>query len=230
MVDAIRSLCKEQNLTIKELERRANLSNGVIKKWDNNTPSVDKVARVARVLGVSIDSLCGLNMPAAPADPLAADLAKLDAHGRELVKAIIGVELKREEPKIVEMKVIPLFAAAAGPGEPIDGEPLDEYEVPADSPAQFAVSISGDSMEPVLHDGEVVLCRRKRPQDGDIAVINVNGFMLVKQYIEDYYGNIYLRSINRARKNLDVDILASGNDTAVGYGTVIHKKIGLVRE
>ena len=174
--------------------------------------------------------MLGVEIPVVPADPLAADIARLDAHGRELVKAIIGVELKREEPKIVEVKVIPLFAAAAGPGEPIDGEPLDEYEVPADSDAQFAVRISGDSMEPELHDGEIVLCKRKRPLVGDIAVINVNGFMLVKQYIEDGYGNIYLRSINRARKALDVDIMASGNDTAVGYGTVIHPKIPLVSE
>ena len=159
----------------------------------------------------------------------------LDKHGRNVVDFVLNAEYQRcaaePEPEAEQKtKIIPLFAAAAGPGEPVDGEPLDEYEVDAKSPAQFAVKISGDSMEPELHDGEIVLCKRKRPQTGELAVINVNGFMLVKQYIEDGFGNIYLRSINRARKALDVDLWASGNDTAVGYGTVIHRKLELVRE
>lgn len=228
MYNTIIRLCKEQNINVAELERRAELSNGTIKKWRESVPSVTKAFNVARALGVSVEYLLGENTPAAPVDGLSADIARLDAHGRKLVEAIVAVELEKAAP--VETKIIPLFAAAAGPGEPVDGEPLDEYEVDADSPAQFAVRISGDSMEPELHDGEIVLCKRKRPQTGELAVINVNGFMLVKQYIEDPYGNIYLRSINRARKALDVDLWASGNDTAVGYGVVIHRKLGLVRE
>lgn len=231
MVTIIKKLCHDNCVTVAQLEREAGLSNGSIRNWDKSTPSVDKALAVARYFGVSVDYLLGLDSPAEPSDPLAADIAKLDEHGRELVKAVIAVELGRK-PQIVELpkKVIPLFPAAAGPGEPIDGEPLDEYEVPADSPAQFAVRISGDSMEPELHDGEIVLCKRRRPEISEIAVISVNGSMLVKQYIEDEYGNMYLRSINRARKALDVDLWASGNDTVVGYGTVIHRKIGLVKE
>ena len=231
MVSLIKELCKSQNKTIKAVEEACNLGNGTIRRWDIHSPKVDGVLAVARYFGVSVDYLLGLDSHGAPSDPLAADIAKLDERGRELVKAVIAVELGRK-PQIVELpkKVIPLFPAAAGPGEPIDGEPLDEYEVPADSPAQFAVRISGDSMEPELHDGEIVLCKRRRPEIGEIAVISVNGSMLVKQYIEDEYGNMYLRSINRARKALDVDLWASGNDTVVGYGTVIHRKIGLVKE
>lgn len=228
MYNTIIRLCKEQNINVAELERRAELSNGTIKKWRESVPSVTKAFNVARALGVSVEYLLGEKTPAAPVDGLSADIARLDAHGRRLVEAIVAVELEKAAP--VETKIIPLFAAAAGPGEPVDGEPLDEYEVDAKSPAQFAVKISGDSMEPELHDGEIVLCKRRRPEISEIAVISVNGSMLVKQYIEDEYGNMYLRSINRARKALDVDLWASGNDTVVGYGTVIHRKIGLVKE
>lgn len=228
MLSTIKELCKSHNTTIKALEIACGLGNGTIRRWDSHSPSVETALAVARYFGVSLDYLCGLDKSAAPVDGLSADIARLDAHGRKLVEAIVAVEL--EKPAPVETKIIPLFAAAAGPGEPVDGEPLDEYEVDADSPAQFAVRISGDSMEPELHDGEIVLCKRKRPQTGELAVINVNGFMLVKQYIEDGFGNIYLRSINRVRKALDVDLWASGNDTAVGYGVVIHKKLELVRE
>ena len=228
MVTEIKKLCHEFGTNIKNVEIAVGLPNGSIRRWDDSSPAIDKVFRVAKYFGVSLEYLLGVETSAAPVDGLSADIARLDAHGRKLVEAIVAVELDKAAP--VETKIIPLFAAAAGPGEPVDGEPLDEYEVDAKSPAQFAVKISGDSMEPELHDGEIVLCKRKRPQTGELAVINVNGFMLVKQYIEDGFGNIYLRSLNRARKALDVDLWASGNDTAVGYGTVIHRKLGLVRE
>ena len=133
-----------------------------------------------------------------------------------------GVSLQRK-------KIIPLFCAAAGPGEPPSQDGFEDYEVDEASPARFAVKISGDSMEPELHDGDIVLCRRKRPEIGEIAVMMVNGAIYVKQYITDGI-NIYLRSINRKRKDCDIDIWSSGNDTVVGYGTVIHKKIPLVMQ
>jgi len=126
----------------------------------------------------------------------------------------------------VEDKIIPLFgtAAAAGPGEMDTGLPWEDYAVPADSPATFAIRISGDSMEPLLHDGQIALCAEKAPQIGDVTVMMVNGSFLVKQYIADNYGNIYLRSVNRARKDADMDIMASGNDTVTCFGIVILKK------
>lgn len=130
-----------------------------------------------------------------------------------------------EEPETAQTKIIPLLstAAAAGPGEMDTGLPWEKYTVPADSKAGFAVRISGDSMEPVLTDGQIALCAEKTPQVGDVAVMMVNGALLVKQFIGDGH-NIYLRSINRKRKDADVDIWESGNDTVVCYGTVIMKK------
>ena len=231
MITIIKKLCQEKGTNIRKVEDACNLANGSIRRWDDSYPSADRLLAVAQYFGVSLEYLLGVEKPAAPADALAADLAKLDEHGRELVRAIVNVELGRKEKPVIETpkKVIPLFPAAAGPGEPIDGEPLDDYEVDADSPAQFAVRISGDSMEPELKDGEIVLCKRKRPEVGELAVISVNGSMLVKQYITDG-ANIYLRSLNRDRKELDVDIWSTGNDTVIGYGTVIHNKVALVKQ
>lgn len=159
----------------------------------------------------------------------------LDATGRKLVDAVMEIEGERfqEPPKLVEVKKptkqIPLFPAAAGFTDVPVQDYYDEWEVDADSPASFAVRISGDSMEPELHDGQIVLCERREPQIGELAVIQVNGFLLVKQYIHDGT-NIYLRSLNRARADLDVDIWHTGNDTVIGYGTVIHRKLPLVRQ
>lgn len=190
----------------------------------------EQVAHIADFYGVTADYVLGRNIVYLRTE-LDEKYDRLDDAGKAVVDAVIDLELQRcsrvvEKPKA---KVIPLFAAAAGPGEPARDD-FDEYEVDEKSPAQFAVKISGDSMEPELHDGDIVLCQRRKPKTGELAVIMVNGFLYVKQYIEAYAGNIYLRSLNRARKDCDVDILASGNDTVTGYGTVIYKPLELVKE
>ena len=95
--------------------------------------------------------------------------------------------------------------------------------------AKYAVKVSGDSMEPHLHDGDIALCVRRRPEIGELCVIMVNGLIYVKQYITDGM-NMYLRSLNRERKDCDVDVWASGNDTVTAYGTVIFKKLPLVKQ
>lgn len=194
---------------------------------------------VADKYRVSIDYLMGFTddphrVKYAARSKVEASYYGLDETSRRVVDAVMQIEAERTEAApVIELrrqKVIPLFAAAAGPGEPPSQDELDEYEIDAESKAQFAVRISGDSMEPELHDGEIVLCERKRPEIGMLAVMMVNGFLLCKQYIEDELGNMYLRSLNRARDYLDVDILASGNDTVTAYGRVIGRKLPPVRQ
>lgn len=58
MVAKIKKLCKEQKLTLGELEDRAGFGKGqVIGRWDENRPSVDRVKKVADILGVTVDEL-----------------------------------------------------------------------------------------------------------------------------------------------------------------------------
>lgn len=57
MLDKIRELCEAQGFTIAELERRADLSPRSVYKWETVIPAVDKVAKVAAVLGVTIEEL-----------------------------------------------------------------------------------------------------------------------------------------------------------------------------
>ena len=45
--------------SIAALERLAGLGNGTIKRWDESSPSVDKLKAVADVLGVSISFILG---------------------------------------------------------------------------------------------------------------------------------------------------------------------------
>lgn len=57
IVERIKSLCITENITIKELERIIQISNGSIRHWNEKTPSVERVLLVANYFKVSLDWL-----------------------------------------------------------------------------------------------------------------------------------------------------------------------------
>lgn len=63
MYEQIKALCKARKITIKELEAAAGIGQRTIYRWDENSPSMDKVAAVADFFGVSIDQLVGREAP-----------------------------------------------------------------------------------------------------------------------------------------------------------------------
>ena len=53
----IRALCRERNISISQLEEKADLKKNSIYDWDKSIPAVDKVMRVADCLGTSVEDL-----------------------------------------------------------------------------------------------------------------------------------------------------------------------------
>lgn len=53
----IRSLCRERGISITDLEKKADLGKNTIYYWNDIEPGVEKVKRVADVLGVTVDEL-----------------------------------------------------------------------------------------------------------------------------------------------------------------------------
>lgn len=164
--------------------------------------------------------------------------AGLSSKGRHLVDNILtgllemetSREEEAEEGEILYIREY-LTPAAAGYASPVEGEdyvliPRGE-EVP--QKADFAVRIAGESMEPVIKDGErVYVTRTNEFSDGDIGIFFVDGDMKCKQFCKDSFGNIYLLSVNRALAAADVMIHASGNSTVYAYGKVLlDRKIPL---
>ena len=59
LVDQIKRVCAEKNIPITRLEKSCGFSLSTIRRWDSVVPGIDKVEKVADVLGCSIDELCG---------------------------------------------------------------------------------------------------------------------------------------------------------------------------
>lgn len=200
-------------------------------KRDNMKIDFDVLLRICRALDVPIELFCsdGASAPTMPRPSeweLIRRYRELDAHGREMVDTVLEKEAQRLAAATAKSKaarVIPLYftPAAAGYASPALGEDYEDYLVPADSQADFAARISGDSMEPLLHDGDVALVKRCPIENGDVGLFFVDGDMKCKQYCRDNFGNVYLLSVNRERADADSFIPESSGVTICCFGKVL---------
>lgn len=59
LVEKIKALCKSKKISIAELERKLDFSQGSIRKWDKQPPGSLKLQKVADYFDVSTDYLLG---------------------------------------------------------------------------------------------------------------------------------------------------------------------------
>lgn len=204
----------------------------------NTNPKLGTLQALCKALGCRLDDLDDNQITTKKAPPemsdeakaLAKDYDNLDAHGKKIVRNVTDLETERMSSKVIPLKkinkVIPLLgnSFAAGPGEPDFGNMWEDYEVPADSKADFAIKVTGTSMEPYLHDGSIALGVRETPNDGDVGAFLVDGEFLVKQVCMDIYDNLYLFSLNRAEKDSDRHLMHFEEHTVFCFGKIIMKK------
>lgn len=234
----LKEILIEQGTNVSELARRLGISAQTLYsmvKRDNQKVDFDLMMRICAELKVPVERMCeNIELPELPDNEewqLIQQYRKLDNSGRALAELVIKHELDRvqsdESASADECKIIPLYLtpAAAGYASPALGEDFEDYSVSASSAADFAVRISGDSMEPYIADGSVVLCKRGAIiHDGDVGLFFVDGDMKCKQYCQDYEGNVYLFSANRDRKDADVEIKSSSGVTLLCFGKVLLDK------
>lgn len=139
----------------------------------------------------------------------------LDEYGKEAVDDLLSTEYRRckeirqlQKPEIIHIKMSE-FSASAGAGIELGDESYETIAVKASEitrQADFAVRVSGDSMQPTFYDGDVILVE-SMPQIniGDIGVFIVDGDGFVKELGEgklishnEKYPDIYLRHYDMA--------------------------------
>lgn len=55
LLENIQSLCESRGISVPKLEKELGFGKGSIYKWDRNSPSIDKIQKVADYFGVPID-------------------------------------------------------------------------------------------------------------------------------------------------------------------------------
>lgn len=105
-------------------------------------------------------------------------------------------------------------AASAGTGDYMDDDAYEEIAVPAiPRGAEIGYRINGDSMEPKIHDGDIVFVKRQPHVDvGEIGIFVHDGEVFCKQLIFRN-GEYYLHSLN---KNYEDRLLFGDSSYTIG--------------
>ncbi|CYX48889.1 helix-turn-helix transcriptional regulator [Streptococcus suis] len=101
LLDRIKLLASTHQLSLAELERKLDFSNGSLRKWASSTPSGDKIEKVADYFNVSTDYLFG----------------RTD-----------NQRIANDETAVIDGQVVDLREAAAHTML-FDGRPLDENDI-----------------------------------------------------------------------------------------------------
>ena len=153
-------------------------------------------------------------------------LNKLNEEGVERANEYVDMlassdKYKRQNAPDIEIpvkRIINLYElrVSAGTGNYIDNETYTEIETDkfVPSEADFAVHITGDSMQPLLQDGQIVYVHKTEDlNDGDIGIFALNGDVYCKK-LSKTKKETALISLNK--KYDPIPINEESNITALG--------------
>ena len=203
-------------------------------------PRMDKIEQLARHFGVPRAALIEDGARIAAGEPAADGGAKPspivpvfdalnDAGQTELLRygRYLGTQeafrAKRRYGEILTIRRY-LVPAAAGYASPVEGEDYEEIPRPLDAPARadFCLNVSGDSMEPYLHDGQLIYVQRGASlREFEAGIFFVDGDVLCKQWCVDYAGTLHLLSANPLRADANRSFPKDSGQHVVCFGKVL---------
>lgn len=169
---------KELNLTMKQVADKVGVSEGTISRWESGKIADmrrDKIMAYAQALNISPAIIMGWDN----------------------VDSSSTIENTRAG------KRIPVLGSVAA-GIPIDAieDVLDWEEITpsmAMSGSFFGLRIKGDSMQPRIVEGDVVIVRSQNDaESGDVVIVQVNGDKATCKRLAKYASGISLISFNPA--------------------------------
>ena len=144
---------KKLNLTLKDVADYVGVSEATVSRWESgNIANMrrDRISALAEILKVS------------PID-------------------VMGITERNESPQLTSKGVLIPVLGYVRAGIPIEAvEEILDYEEISQEQARtgefFALKIKGDSMEPKISEGDVVIVRKQSTvENGELAVVLVNG-------------------------------------------------------
>ena len=207
----LKKLREENGYTQKQVAEHFGRKQQIIGHWETgySQPDAGTLFDLCAFYGADINTAFGFSSKKASRAELspavyaaAMDYSQLSSEHRKTVDNVISALLikQAEEEKPVEnVRFIDLFdmPVSAGNGvylEGYDTHPIEIVNTPEAARADYALRVSGDSMEPMFSDGDIVLVETmpQIPQKA-IGVFIHNGEGYIKQL-----DGPYMRSLNPA--------------------------------
>lgn len=164
----IENILCEKNMTNRELAYRIGDTEVIIGRYMKGTrePNATNLSNIADVLGVSTDYLLGYSQEA----------KRKGVRIPVLGKVVAGIPIEAVEEVLDYEEITPELA---------------------DTDTFFALKIQGESMEPKLSDGDIVIIRQQNTvENGEIAVVLVNGQDATVKQIIKHDNGIFLNGFN----------------------------------
>lgn len=181
---------KELGLTQKEVAKQVGVSEATISRWESGdikNMMRDKIHRLSIVLDISPTEILNISD---------------EEEEKEPPNRLKSYHEPKAMPDTKYVRVPVLGRVAAGiPIEQIeDVEDYEDFKVPANWDKEFfALKISGDSMQPKIWDGSIVIAERQEDAEtGDIVIASINGDDAVCKQLKHFPGGIMLVSLNPA--------------------------------
>jgi len=129
---------------------------------------------------------------------------------REFIDLLFHVSMYRDEPEADSEtpRLLRLYdaPASAGTGNFLDdcGHVLIEVPDYVTAAVDFALRVSGDSMEPLLQDGQIIWIKEQEVlSNGDIGIFTYSGDVYCKKLVISS-GMAYLRSLNPEYEDIEI--------------------------
>lgn len=200
----------EKNMSLEEVGKLVGVGKSTVRKWENGmieNMGRDKIVALSKALDISPIDILGMSEKDLPKSSIESIYNQLEKPRQTKVYNFAERQLEEQNsnvvhfPKKEKLPTIKNSASAANPTELVYGDTVVEEEeferVP--SSADFAVPIIGDSMEPVIRNGQFVFVKEQPDvEDGEIAIVEIDGDgVTCKEVFKDYENqSIILRSIN----------------------------------
>lgn len=207
---------KELNLSVDDLVEKSGIPKSTLSKITagiSTNPTLSTVEALCKALNCSLNEAVGFENEAfSPNERLIIQRYRfLDYFGRKAIDELLNTEYERctSEPEEEDEKFIQIrhsrYKVSAGRGFelPDDGRWgfIDVPDTPDARKADYALTIQGNSMEPLFRDGDIVLVRQQDAIDvGQIGIFVLNGAGYIKKNggdrlisLNDEYDDILLR-------------------------------------
>lgn len=233
--DRLKEARLTKGLTQEQIAEKIGVAKSTFTGYEkgNSEPNMLTVSKIMKELQVDANYLyqdeMGSNYPMKVSYDEYQHIEKyrnLDSHGKEMIDFTLEKEWERsiKEKENTSKVATPTRIlsyyyrlASAGTGQILfDMPPTKRIEIP-DIPeyrkADYAIGVNGDSMEPVYHDGDMLIVEMTDEiRVGEIGIFSLNGECYVKKL-----GKGELISLNPKYDNIPL------NETAKCMGRVIEK-------
>lgn len=195
----------ELGLTLEDVGDMVGVGKSTVRKWENgmiDNMKRDKIALLAHALQIS--PLQILSDDYQPTNNIISIYNQLNKPRQRKVYTFAQHQLDEQNNGVEESSAIYLVGQTAA-GEPLEYSQINAEQINTTVPsgADYALTVKGDSMEPLIKDGSIIFYKEQPTvENGEIAIVELNNNEVTCKKLYLYEDRVVLKSINEKYEDM----------------------------